>query len=192
MNKLKYLILTSVLLVSLCGCSKKVDNTLDLSEIKYISELATIKTYYHNVAKVEYEAQSGLTHIFEKDRILWLEYTGIAKIGIDMSKIDVKKEDNKIKITIPPAKVLSHDVDESTIVKIKSKDGINPNPVPVSEETAAIKRAEDNMIETIEKDGQLLLQAQDRAKELIENYVRQFNVSGEEYTIEWIELKESM
>ena len=46
--------------------------------------MVTLETYYHNVAEVEKEAGSGITHWFEKDRKLWIEYTGIVKIGIDI------------------------------------------------------------------------------------------------------------
>ena len=190
MNKFKYLIIT-ILLVSLCGCSKKVNDEIDLSKIRYISELATIKTYYHNVADWEKEAGKTLWNLFEKDKKIWIEYTGTAKIGVDMGKVNIKVENNTIKITMPSAEVLDKNVDSSSLVYIRSGDGINENPITPSEESAIIKEAQDKMVATIEKDNQLLLKAQDRAKELIKNYVSQFVDLNNEYKIEWIELEES-
>lgn len=58
------------------------------------------------------------------------------------------------------------------------------------EETAALAEAQDNMEETAKKNSALLAQAKERAKNLIEGYVKNVGEQiGEEYTIEWEEIE---
>ena len=40
----------------------------------------------------------------EKERKFWSEYTGVAKIGIDMSDVNMKVDGTSVEITIPDAK----------------------------------------------------------------------------------------
>ena len=58
------------------------------------------------------------------------------------------------------------------------------------EETAALAEAQDNMEEKAKKNSALLAQAKERAKNLIEGYVKNVGEQiGEEYTIEWEEIE---
>lgn len=58
------------------------------------------------------------------------------------------------------------------------------------EETAALAEAQDNMEETAQANGALLVQAKERAKNLIEGYVKNVGEQiGEEYTVEWVEIE---
>lgn len=52
------------------------------------------------------EKGSGLSHILEKERIFWIEYSGSVKFGIDMSKVDMQVSGTQITITIPRARLL--------------------------------------------------------------------------------------
>lgn len=58
------------------------------------------------------------------------------------------------------------------------------------EETAALAEAQDNMEKTAQANGALLVQAKERAKNLIEGYVKNVGEQiGEEYTVEWVEIE---
>ncbi len=191
MKKVKMVILLILTLSLVTGCTKnKFDTELSLAKIKSICEMATLKTYYHNVAVLEKEAGSGLAHIFEKDREMWVEYTGIAKIGIDMSKLDIDVNGKTIKIILPAAEILSLDIDTDDFSKdsfIYSEDSIiNKNEITADDQTQAINNAQENMRKSIEANSQLMTNAQDRAKELITNYINQIgDLAGIEYKIEW-------
>ena len=100
-------LLSSIGIIFLINNNKTVNKTPDISQVKAICDLATLETYYHNVAKYNKPAQSGINHLFEKDRKLWIEYTGTAKIGIDMSKVDMQIDGNDITVKLPKAKILS-------------------------------------------------------------------------------------
>ena len=59
------------------------------------------------------------------------------------------------------------------------------------EETAALAEAQNNMEETAQENTTLLAQAKERAKNLIEGYVKNVGEQiGEEYTVEWVEAEE--
>ena len=67
------------------------------------------------------------------------------------------------------------------------KDGfLNKNEIRASDGTAAVKKATDDMEQTARKNTSLLMNAQNRARELIENYINQLcEITGSKYTINW-------
>lgn len=179
----------------LSGCSgspKPAAEEPDIMQIRSICNLATLECYYHNVAKSIKEAGSGISHWGEKDRKFWIEYTGSAKIGIDMSKVSMRIEGNNITISMPNAKLLSIDIEELTQDSyIISDDGWNKNKITAEDQTAAINAAQAVMKKSVESNSALLLNAQNRAKNLIENYINKMGeLSGVSYTIQW-EYKDS-
>ena len=160
----------------------------DLSQIRNICELATLECYFRNVAKSVKEKGTGVSHWGEKDRTFWIEYTGIAKIGIDMAKVTMQVDGNNVIITLPEAEILSYKVDEITENSyITSPDSwFNKNPITAEEQTAAVEQAQAEMKSNVENNSALFIRAQDRAKKLIENYITQLGeASGVEYQIIW-------
>lgn len=159
----------------------------DISQIRSICELATLECYYHNVAKSTKEKGKGLSHIGEKERIFWIEYSGAAKFGIDVSQIKMETNGEQILITIPKAKLLGlSDYSFTEDSYISSADGINKNPISAKNQTEAIAAAESDIEKMFTNNDAMLMRAQDNAKELIENYIKQLgNISGIDYQIVW-------
>lgn len=197
MKKKLYVIIPIVLLLILVGIyllNKKPvieDLQQNLSKIELTGDLVTLETYYHNVAEVEKEAGSGIAHWFEKDRKLWIEYTGIVKIGIDMSNVKIDTNGNQITVFIPKAEIIGKpDVLDEEFSKesfIDSEDGlINKNKITVEDSTLAMQVAQSTMRENVINDTQLLKTAQKRARNLIEEYINQFSgISDTLYSIKW-------
>ena len=83
-----WMLLVGTVVLCLTGCGKETQ-TADFSGVTSVCELATLKCYYHNVAKAETEA-SG---IFAK----WLK-TGYRKSGrnivglLNMASISVRSQ----------------------------------------------------------------------------------------------------
>ena len=101
-KKIVCLLVISMLCIGGCGDkNQKKEEEADFSAISSVCELATLKCYYHNVAKSTKEKGSGLAHLGEKERKFWIEYTGVVKIGIEMS--DVKTLREKRVVGILPA-----------------------------------------------------------------------------------------
>lgn len=160
----------------------------DLGQIRSICNLATMECYYHNVAKSVKEKGSGISHWGEKDRIFWIEYTGIAKIGINMAEVAMEINGENVTVVLPQATLIScgiEEIDESSFVYSQDSSW-NKNQVSAEDQTAAVNQAQEDMKANVENDTALLASARDRAKKLIENYIEKLGeVSGVEYTITW-------
>lgn len=175
-----------------CGASDSASSqtqTPGIAQIRSICELATLECYYHNVAKSVKFKEEGITHLGEKDRTFWIEYTGTVKLGIDMSQVSMDITDHNVTITIPEAEVLEVSVDDKSYNEnsyIMSQDGWNSNKITAEDTTEAVKVAKEKMKQTAMENSSLLLSAQERAKKLIENYLLRLGDSvGVEYNINW-------
>ncbi len=203
----RVLIIISVMALSLCACGQEdvEDVTLlptatpvievpDFSQIRTICELATLECFYHNVAKSTKEPGTGLSHLGEKTRVFWIEYTGTAKIGIDLAELEMKVDGTNIVITMPEAKLISCEVtsiDEDDY--ISSEDSwFNKNPITAQEQTEAVEQAQEDMRKNVESNPSLMVRAQERAKTLIQNYITRLgDASGIEFQLVWEYKKES-
>lgn len=193
MRKIISLILTIAICVSFVSCAgekvekKKVE--LKSSQMKTICELAAIQCYYHNVAKYMHEDATGILW-WTKDRKFWVEYSGVVTIGIDASLVAIDVDGNEVTITIPPAKVLGCKVDEKTLTKDSFIVAKNSAKIEGKHEIEAFKDAQLKMQEAAGKDTALLLNAQQRAQKLLEDYVNNIGSSiGKTYTIKWVYLE---
>ncbi len=207
-KKIFIFVMIGSLLLNICSCSGQGDKAAetkkdagpeetketmdvscpDLSQIRSICELATLECYYHNVAKSVKEKGEGLSHIGEKDRIFWIEYSGVAKFGINIAKVDMKMDGTELTITIPRAELLG--LSEYSFTEdsyISSDDGINKNPITAKNQTEAIAAAEADIETIFARDDAMLMRAEENAKKLIENYVKQLGQIAEvEYRIAWV------
>ncbi len=190
----KFVVCFLVVIITLfsvsCSKEEKVIQEPDITQVRSICNLATLECYYHNVAKSEKTAGDGISGWFEKDRTFWVEYTGTAKIGVDMSKVKMEIDGTNVTIVMPEAELLSIGIDESSLSEssfVFSEDSwFNSNKITANDQTAAINAAQENMEEAVKNNSALLQTAQNRAKELIENYINQLGkVSGVEYVIKW-------
>ena len=189
MNRKNIVILIVLLLLVITGCGKKnTDVKPSLSQVRNISDLATVKAYYHNVAKVEKKKGQGLTHLFEVDRKYWIEYTGVVKIGIKMSSITIDEKDNVVIINMPRAEILSHHCENYNDDSIyKNEDGFNENKIEDSEINEAIKKADEEMLEKVKSNQSLFNRAEDGAEKLIQNYIEQVGkISGKKYEVKFV------
>ncbi|MCM1498324.1 MAG: DUF4230 domain-containing protein [Clostridium sp.] len=206
-KKIVLFIMMCTLLISMCACAyqdenqpvntEEPENVLetaenpavcpDISQIRSICNLATLECYYHNVAKSVKEKGEGLSHIGEKERVFWIEYSGVAKFGVDISKVNMETDGERVVITIPKAQLLGlskYSFTEDSY--ISSDDGINKNPITAENQTEAIAAAEEDIKQLFANDDALLMRAQDNAKKLIENYIKQLGqISEVDYQIEW-------
>ncbi|MCI7130403.1 MAG: DUF4230 domain-containing protein [Lachnospiraceae bacterium] len=185
--------LAVILTVVSAGCGKQEPVQIpepQIEQVRSICNLATVQCYYHNVAKSEKKAEKGITHLGEKDRKFWIEYTGIANLGIDVAEVQMNVDGTEVEVTLPEAKLLNISIDRETLNEasyISSADGLNKNEITADDQTEAIHLAQQKMEETVSSNTTLLLNAQNRAKKLIENYIVQLGeATGVEYHITWI------
>lgn len=192
-KKIFCLLVISMLCIGGCGDkNQKKEEESDFSAISSVCELATLKCYYHNVAKSETEASGLFKWLGKGYKKIWTEYSGIVELGIDVSKVSVEKPtaDGVVKVTIPDAEILNVDLDEDSMSEPLTDTGFMTK-ITKEEETEALAEAQNHMEETAKENGNLLNQAKERAKSLIEGYVKNVGEQiGKEYTVEWVEFSE--
>lgn len=190
-NKVKILSALILSLALFAGCKEKTEQRKEpsIDQVRNICNLATVESYYHNVAKSVKPKGVGLSHIGENDRKFWIEYTGLARLGIDIGDVTMEVSGADVKITLPKAQVLSISIDMDSLGEesyISSQDGFNSNKISAEDQTKAIKESQEQMKEKVMNDEKLLLMAQNRAKKLIENYLIQLGkTQGIDYKITW-------
>ncbi|MDE7434749.1 MAG: DUF4230 domain-containing protein [Lachnospiraceae bacterium] len=196
MNKKRLfsVVLAAVFALSLIGCNEKGNQgqsdrdpvNLNLTQMQSVCELATLECYYHNTAKLESEKEVLWWSTSKK---LWIEYSGTVKVGIDISKLDMHVKDNIVTIAMPDAKILSCQIDDSSLSEdsfYSETRGLGSGKVDAEDQTRAFQAAQEGMLATVQEDELLLHQAKVRAQTLLEKYVKYIgDAIGIEYEIHW-------
>lgn len=182
------LFLAALLLLGCTSCGKPketVNMEPQISQMKAICELAVMDCYYHNVAKFTEEGAEGKLW-WKKDKHFWVEYSGIVRLGIDISLVDIKVSDTKVTITLPAAEVLDYKVDSASLTEdsyIVDKDSAS---IGAADETKAFAEAQKKLAEDAANNTMLLAEAQQRAQHLLEDYINNVgDAVGKTYSIEW-------
>ena len=172
------------------SCKKKdnVDLEKVVSSIQLTGDLVTKKVYYHNVA--EYDDNNFFMRLLGVDKKVWIEYTGLADLMIELGSVEKKVEGNKIYVRIPKTKISKVYVqnDNASDIVFYTPDGqiFNLGNVSSSEGTKALQYAQEKMTQAIKEDLSLLRMAQTRASRLIEEKIKEFaSDSDYSYTIIW-------
>lgn len=191
MKKVLCLVLSVIMFLSFSACSTHQEDeslklTPEATQMKAICELATMKCYYHNVAK-HFEADVEGFGPWKKDRHFWIEYSGVVTIGIDVTKVDILVEGTNVTITLPPAEVQSCTVDEASLTGDYIIIDKNSAKVLPEHQTDACAKAEENMKKAASDNATLLANAQQRAQKLLEDYVNNIgNLVNVAYNISWV------
>lgn len=184
------LILSSLFLLTSCQ-GKTPPVKPQVEQMRSICELATLDCYYHNVAKYkEEDAERFLA--FTKDKHFWIEYSGQVKIGIDASQITLQVSDDVVTVGIPPAKVLSCKVDETTLNEDSFIIAKNSADITAEDQTTAFRESQAHMLASVSRDTVLLANGRQQAKNLIEDYINNISqYTGKKYRIEWYDIQPS-
>ena len=184
-----------ILSVTLTGCSHKSTQSkeqppaaeqLTTGQLRSVCELAPLECYYHNTAKSSTDKK---VLFWNTNKKLWMEYSGIVKIGIDISRLDLQITGQVVTITLPEAKIISCKIDETSLSEdtfYTEQTGLGAEKITAQDQTEAFEKAQQTMLEEAQKDESLLLQAQERARTLLLNYVNNIaDTIGTEYEVRW-------
>ena len=161
----------------------------ELSRIKSICELSTLKCIYHNVAYGTQYAGTGLSHMGEKNRNFMQEYDCEVEISYSVDQIKMEQNGTEIRISLPEPNISSRKLPDSISPDsyIEEPDStFNDNPIKAETISKAISFADVNMEEEIRENTNLIASAQYQARSLIENYIKQIGLLTDvEYKIIW-------
>ncbi|MCI8810744.1 MAG: DUF4230 domain-containing protein [Oscillibacter sp.] len=135
------------------------------SRLSEISEIAVVAYHYTNMAQFENSGQfSGITIPFTTKRFI-LTYDGTIKAGVDLTKTDVQVSGTAVRVTLPKAEILSHEMDADSVEIFDEKTSIF-NPFHVDDFTAFQAEQKAVMEEKAVAQG-LLDEAQEKASEQV-------------------------
>jgi len=142
-----------------------VDTVVLEQRLSQISELATVSYHYTNMAQFESSNDFyGVKIPFTTKRFI-LTYDGVIKAGIDLSKARVKVSGSGVAVTLPPAAVLSHELEAESVEIFDEKTSIF-NPFTV-EDFSSFQADQVKNMEEKALDKGLLDQAREEAVETV-------------------------
>ena len=182
------IVLSVVSSTFLFGCAQ--EEQPDLSGYRRIAELATLDCTYHNVAEIYNDGTDIIFGINVGYKKVWFEYDGRIKVGIDASKVKVDGPDPNgvVTIAVPDAEVLGlPDVDVASFSDLYYEKGLLTE-ITTDEQADALKAAQDNMVQSVESNTQIMTRSKDRAKELLEQYVKNVGEAiGKTYEVRFVD-----
>ena len=165
------------------GQNEKLDAVVLQEQITTIKEMGTITYEYTELGQYESSKDFYGTKIpFTTSKFI-ITYDGTIKAGIDMSAATVVVDDvsKKVTITIPPSKILSHEIHEDSVKVFDEKNSIF-NALTV-EDYASFYADQKIMVEEKARTQGLLSQARTQAKLAAREMVSQILPEGWELEI---------
>lgn len=183
----------SVSVLSSCGKKDAEPPKPELSQVQSICNLATLECYYHTVGKIVKNKTDDqqIIDFMKRDRTVWIEYTGIARVGVDMTKVKIDVKGESVQITMPEAELLSLIVDPESYNEdsfyISEDDWLVKNKITADVQSQAIDNGQEEMRNAILSNTALMKNAQIRAQKLIKNYIEEIGeAAGVTYKITWL------
>lgn len=106
--------------------NQRAEVTSDLigTRLEESSDLITTKYYYHNTASFENTREFyGWKVPFTSKRFL-VSYDGIIHAGIPLAHTEITVTDDEIQITLPPAEILAHGIEEDSTQVLDEKSSV--------------------------------------------------------------------
>lgn len=195
MRKKYVWILTVILTLLLCtACSKTVPVEVpepEESQLKSICKLSVMEGYFHNV--YQYNVKDAEKFLWmHKDKKFWVEYTGVARYGLDASRIKMEVNGKQVTITLPKAELMYCKVESSSLDDnsyIVEKDSAK---VTAEDAKGALTACQKELEKTAQNYEPLLTLAQQQAQQLMSDYIKNLVSSTgsdeEQYTVDWVYL----
>lgn len=193
MKLLKKVSTIVVVVILVIGCSyfwfrtdngkPKITNETIGVQVKELKELATIQYKYKEVASREdWNTFFNIKLPFTKSSFI-VTYTGIIKLGIDLSetKVEVDNTNKTIKVTLPESKILSNELDMKSIKVYDEKNSIF-NPVKVDDYAEFTQSGKENA-EADAKESGVFEQSKEVAKKVITDLLNTTKEIKENYKI---------
>ncbi|WP_296143021.1 DUF4230 domain-containing protein [uncultured Anaerococcus sp.] len=161
----------------------KISSETVESALKEAKELTTLKYHYKNIASFENSQQfHGMTIPFTTKRFLYT-YEGEIHAGVDLdqAKVNINQEAKSISVTLPKTKILSHDIDEDSVMFYDEKNSIF-NPLEL-EDYSNFRKEEEAKVEKEAIDKGLLKEAKDQTLKAVKEILLLNPIIEEEYTL---------
>lgn len=152
---------------------KEEINTIVLeNKLVQISELATLDYHYKDLAEYNNKKDiKGITIPFTTNHFL-ITFEGDIKMGINVSDIDIKETAGGFTVTVPDAKILSHEIDADSIEAFDEKYGTF-NKLTVTDYNKFVA-SQQKKIEKEVLEKEYVKEARENAVTLVKNMLSEF------------------
>ncbi|AMB96119.1 DUF4230 domain-containing protein [Aerococcus urinae] len=151
------------------------------NRLEQAKELTTTKYFYTNTASFENQRKFYNWKLPFTTKKFIVSYDGVIHVGIDLSAIDVKVQDQTIDVTLPEVKILSHDIDSDS-VKVFDEEASIFNKMTV-DDYANFTNEQKKASEEEAKDKGLLEAAKQNTERTIKEILNMDPTIQENYTI---------
>ena len=161
----------------------KITSDIVESSLKEAKELTTLKYHYKNVASFESSQQfQGLTLPFTTKSFLYT-YEGDINAGVDLDQASASVDETKkvINVKLPDSKILSHDIDENSVMIFDEKKSVF-NPLKLEDYTS-FRKEEESKVEKEAIDKGLLKEANKQTEKAVKDILNINPKIAEEYTV---------
>lgn len=150
-----------------------------------IGELATVEYFYTNAGRYENQADFYGWKVPFTKKSFFVCYDGSIKAGIDVQEIGIDVKGKTITITLPPAEILSHEIDRESIEVLDETKNIF-NQISITEYNDFCT---DQMNETEQqaREKGLLEEAQQRAKNVVLDVLETAGIDQEQWEITFVQ-----
>ena len=149
---------------------KPTVDTIALSEeLAEISELATMEYNYTNTVSYDDHIDFYGYRIPFTTTFFIISYDGTIKAGVDLSKAQINLEGENITVTLPPAEILSHEIDYDSIQALDETYSIFTN-ITITDYASFTADQNEKMEEKALKSG-LLEKARENAILVVRSFI---------------------
>ncbi len=156
--------------------------TADLlgQQLRDIQELSTVEYHYTNMGRFENQKDFYGWKVPFTTKSFIVAYDGVIKAGVDLSEMKIGVSGKTITVTMPEAKVLSHEMDEESLEVYDETHNIF-NPIEIEDYTQFTADQKES-IEARALDNGLLTSAAQRAENTVRGLIEALP-GMEEYTL---------
>ena len=156
--------------------------TADLlgQQLRDIQELSTVEYHYTNMGRFENQKDFYGWKVPFTTKSFIVAYDGVIKAGVDLSEMKIEVSGKTITVTMPEAKVLSHEMDEESLEVYDETHNIF-NPIEIEDYTRFTADQKES-IEARALDNGLLTSAAQRAENTVRGLIEALP-GMEEYTL---------
>ncbi|WP_394023591.1 DUF4230 domain-containing protein [Anaerococcus martiniensis] len=161
----------------------KISSETVESALKEAKELTTLKYHYKNIASFENSQQfQGMTIPFTKKSFLYT-YEGEIHAGVDLEQanVNINEEAKTINVTLPETEILSHDIDENSVMVYDEKNSIF-NPLEMKD-YSNFRKEEEAKVEKEAIDKGLLDEAKEQTLKAVKDILLLNPIIEEDYTV---------
>ena len=166
--------------------------TVSTEEIKSVlapaSDLITSRYFYSNVVSFEDVRDwfgSGIDNPFTKSKG-YVTYDGVVSVGVDMNDIKYEVDSDRVMIivTLPPEKILAHEVDHTTL-QAESKESVFNN-LDAEYYSKLVGGCQKETEEKVMNNSDYMKQVRENTKQVIRSFLAA-NELTKEYGVEFKE-----